>query len=157
MWEHPNVTWAAPDQLEAKLDTFLVGHGFAGVHVPNVGGGWFDVTITHRDYSIPSSATDPDPRAFETLEFALERLTARGGFAYIWQWGDSSRGQTPQQLPGGQGGAVDDRLNRYLAARLGPLPGWALGYGFDVDEWTSLAELSLKNSRDAMVRAAGAA
>jgi hypothetical protein len=35
----------------------------------------------------------------------------------------------------GKNGAVDRRLQRYIAARLGPLPGWSMGYGFDLQEW----------------------
>ena len=35
----------------------------------------------------------------------------------------------------GKNGRVDRRLQRYIAARLGPLPGWTMGYGFDLHEW----------------------
>jgi hypothetical protein len=40
-------------------------------------------------------------------------------------------------------GQVDQRLQRYLAARLGPLPGWTMGYGFDLDEWVGEEDLRL--------------
>jgi hypothetical protein len=37
---------------------------------------------------------------------------------------------------------VDKRLQRYIAARLGPLPGWTMGYGFDLWEWVSGEQLA---------------
>ncbi len=40
---------------------------------------------------------------------------------------------------GGHNGVVDRRLLRYIGARPGPLPGWTMGYGFDVFEWSSSA------------------
>ena len=36
---------------------------------------------------------------------------------------------------------ADQRLNRYIAARLGPLPGWSMGYGYDLHVWTDADEL----------------
>jgi hypothetical protein len=41
----------------------------------------------------------------------------------------------------GLNGKVDRRLQRYLAARLGPVPGWSMGYGFDLDEWVIQQDL----------------
>jgi hypothetical protein len=52
------------------------------------------------------------------------------------------RKQTPLGLAGGIIGAVDQRLQRYIAARLGPLPGWTIGYGFDLWEWVQGAQLT---------------
>jgi len=33
-------------------------------------------------------------------------------------------------------------LQRYIAARLGPIPGWTMGYGFDLHEWTNTEQLN---------------
>jgi len=42
-------------------------------------------------------------------------------------------------------GEVDRRLQRYIAARLGPLPGWTMGYGFDLDEWVTSEQIDAWN------------
>jgi len=54
--------------------------------------------------------------------------------------GDESRRQTPIRL-GGRNGPADRRLQRYIAARLGPMPGWTMGYGYDLDEWAAEKDL----------------
>ena len=41
----------------------------------------------------------------------------------------------------GLNGKVDRRLQRYICARLGPLPGWSMGYGFDLQEWVKQDQL----------------
>ena len=60
---------------------------------------------------------------------------------HTWAWGDASRSQTPRSLKGGMDGPIDRRLQRYIAARLGPVPGWSMGYGFDLDEWVKATQL----------------
>jgi hypothetical protein len=52
-------------------------------------------------------------------------------------WGDQERWYGPYDQPGGINGAEDRRLQRYIAARLGPLPGWTLSYGYDLNEWVT--------------------
>ncbi len=79
---------------------------------------------------------EPDIRTFEQLEAILYTVHQRGGRVHFWAWGDESRKWTPKGIPGGINGPVDKRLQRYIAARLGPLPGWSMGYGFDLNEWT---------------------
>ncbi|NOY41253.1 MAG: hypothetical protein GXP26_05390, partial [Planctomycetes bacterium] len=60
----------------------------------------------------------------------------------IWAWADDARKWTPNFGPlDGQNGSADRRLQRYIAARLGPLPGWSMSYGFDLDEWATEAEV----------------
>jgi hypothetical protein len=58
---------------------------------------------------------------------------------HLWVWGDEQRRQTP--ITWGVNGPVDRRLQRYIAARLGPLPGWTMGYGFDLWEWVKEDQL----------------
>ncbi len=76
----------------------------------------------------------PDPALFDTLEFAITYAHERGGRAHIWAWGDNDRKQTPNHLGDGFRGARHRRLIRYVAARLGPLPGWSMNFGFDTVE-----------------------
>lgn len=76
----------------------------------------------------------PDPALFDTLELAIKYAHERGGRTHIWAWGDNDRRQTPNHLGGGFRGQRHRRLIRYMAARLGPLPGWAMNFGFDTIE-----------------------
>jgi len=76
------------------------------------------------------------------LETIITTVHANGGRVHIWAWGDESRKWTPKGVRGGVNGEADRRLQRYIAARLGPLPGWTMGYGFDLHEWTNEAELN---------------
>ncbi|MCB9249861.1 MAG: hypothetical protein H6613_15565 [Ignavibacteriales bacterium] len=64
-------------------------------------------------------------------------VTARekGLHVHFWSWGDEQRNQTLVDVLGGINGVEDKRLQRYIAARLGPIPGWSMGYGFDLHEW----------------------
>ncbi len=76
----------------------------------------------------------PDPVLFDTLELAIKYAHERGGRTHIWAWGDNGRKQTPNHLGGGFRGKRHQRLIRYIAARLGPLPGWSMNFGFDTIE-----------------------
>ncbi len=84
-------------------------------------------------------STDPDPVSFSILEGIITRAHAKGGRVHIWAWGDQARHWTPVGV-GGINGAPDKRLQRYVAARLGPVPGWSMGYGFDLHEWTKTSQ-----------------
>ena len=86
-----------------------------------------------------SSDTDPDLdqpdlALFDSLELAIKYAHQRGGRTHIWAWGDNDRKQTPNHLGGGFRGKRHRRLVRYIAARLGPLPGWSMNFGFDTIE-----------------------
>ncbi|KAA3659018.1 MAG: DUF5060 domain-containing protein [Calditrichaeota bacterium] len=130
-----------PQKIDNDIAEFIDKHGFSGLHLDVVGGHWFD--ITKSDETVDPAATDPDFAAFETLENVITAVHAAGGMTHIWAWGDSSRLQTPNTLQGGINGAVDQRLQRYIAARLGPLPGWTMGYGYDLYEWVSESQLQV--------------
>ena len=80
---------------------------------------------------------EPDLTVFRMLESVITRIHQEGGRFHMWAWGDENRKWTPRGLRGGINGVVDRRLQRYIAARLGPIPGWSLGYGFDLHEWVS--------------------
>jgi hypothetical protein len=106
------------------------------VHVNNQ---WFKIGV--RPWSDHDSE-NPDLDTFERLEQIIITAYRRGCRVHFWAWGDESRKWTPKGLTGGVNGKADRRLQRYIAARLGPLPGWTMGYGFDLHEWTNEGQLN---------------
>jgi hypothetical protein len=101
--------------LDEGLQEFVVEHGFTGFHITNL-----------RDFLKNISY-------FEAIVLKTYRL---GGVTHFWIWGDKSRGQTPTTY-----GVDTDILYREIASRLGPIPGWTVGYGFDLFEWASAKEI----------------
>jgi hypothetical protein len=98
---------------------------------------WFRIgALSIDDFPGPADPDldQPDLALFDTLEFAIKYAHQRGGRAHIWAWGDNDRKQTPNHLGDGFRGARHRRLIRYIAARLGPLPGWSMNFGFDTVE-----------------------
>ena len=133
---NPQYYFDEPSHINSDIQTFLVGHGFNGFHIP-VYCRWFDITQSACDAVADSY---PDTRTFDTLESLISQVYAQGGMVHIWLWGDNAQKQNPGQL-GGINGVADQRLQRYIAARLGPIPGWTIGYGFDLWEWVTESEL----------------
>lgn len=137
MFGGPHVYYDDAAQIEESIQIFLVEHGFTGFHVP-VFCRWFDINeAACRDINVASP--NPDLRTFAALELLITKTYKAGGTVHLWAWGDDSRGQNPKKW--GINGTVDQRLQRYIAARLGPLPGWTIGYGFDLPEWVKGQEL----------------
>jgi len=128
-----------PDRIDADIQTFLVEHGFNGFHIA-VLCRWFDFDKL-RSHEIASSSPNPDPRTFEAIELLLQKVHAAGGVVHIWAWGDEQRRMTPRKW--GLNGKVDRRLQRYICSRLGPLPGWSMGYGWDLQEWAKEKDLRM--------------
>jgi len=133
---------AAPDYyygdwetVDDWIDTFFGEHGFNGFHIP-VMCRWADLDQTRCDQV---GDVNPDGRTFEALEILIRKAHAAGGCVHLWAWGDAAHHTTPSEW--GINGTDDLRIQRYIAARLGPLPGWTLGYGYDLDEWTTEAGL----------------
>jgi hypothetical protein len=123
------------DEVDAYF-TDAQKHGFEVIFIA-VCNSWFEHgTKAHTEHK----RTDPDPKSFALLENIITRIHAKGGRVHLWAWGDESRKWTPIGV-GGINGVPDLRLQRYLAACLGPLPGWTMGYGFDLHEWTKPAQL----------------
>jgi hypothetical protein len=157
MWDYitgtnsPRVFHKNPHLVERKINRFIIEHGFSGFHIPVIGGRWFDINAP-RD-RVESTMEEPDPRTFEALELLITRTHRAGGLVHIWPWGDHQRSQTPRSLAGGIGGVIDRRLQRYIAARLGPVPGWSMGYGFDLDEWVTSGQV--RDWRNSMHRHMG--
>lgn len=139
MYKDPDVLHNNPGQIDADIATFFTGHGFNGFHVI-VLCRWFDLHKTsYKDFA--TTHPNPDPRTFEALELLITKAHAAGGTVHLWAWGDEQRRMTPVGFDGGKNGPVDRRLQRYISARLGPLPGWSMGYGFDLQEWVSADDL----------------
>ena len=103
-----------PD-IAAGLEEFVEGHGFSGFHIINL-----------RDFM-------KNPSYFEAIVLDTYR---RGGVTHFWVWGDEQRRLTPSTY-----GVDVDLLYTEIAARLAPLPGWTVGYGFDLFEWASAGEI----------------
>ena len=142
MYDAPPEFLDHPEKVERDIQTFLVDHGFNGFHVP-VFCRWWDIYQEQYE-GIASEDPNPDPRTFEALELLIQKVHASGGMIHLWMWGDNDANhhQTPMKAGwGGKNGPVDQRLQRYLAARLGPIPGWTMGYGFDLEHWVEAEEL----------------
>jgi len=144
MYKHPLGISEEAERVEEDIQTFLLEHGFSGFHVP-VYCRWFDIEHD-RSSDIELDDPNPDVRTFEVLEQFITKVYDAGGVVHFWTWGDEARTQTPHKW--GLNGKIDCRLQRYMAARLGPIPGWAMGYGFDLDEWVT--EEQFKVWRDYM-------
>ena len=110
--------------IGGDIEEFIKGHGFTGFHFP-VAGDWFE-------------GKNPDPSVYAVLETIITRVHQSGGGCHIWLWGSNI-----DALDGGAMNDKDKRNLRYLAARLGPLPGWSMGYGFDVENgWVNREQLN---------------
>ncbi len=136
MYTSPHAYYNEPDVVDNDIQTFLIEHGFNGMHTM-VFCRWFD--INEPAYT-SIDEPNPDFRTFEALELLITKVHGAGGVVHIWLWGDEQRKQTP--IKWGKNGAEDKRLQRYIAARLGPVPGWTMGYGFDLHEWVVEEDLS---------------
>ncbi|MEE9429687.1 MAG: T9SS type A sorting domain-containing protein [Melioribacteraceae bacterium] len=118
--------------LEAK------NSGCTAVFSTVVGNSWFNFPTSSTSSGVKEN---PDPRTFRKLEEMISEARKIGQQVHIWAWGDEERGQTPIGIDGGINGISDKRLQKYIAARLGPLPGWSMGYGFDLHEWVDSSEV----------------
>ena len=142
MYDDPSAYHNNPEKIDRDIQTFMVEHGFNGFHVP-VLCRWLDID-QERYEGIDSADPNPDPRTFEALELLIMKVNSAGGMVHIWLWGDNdgNHHMTPMKKGwGGKNGRVDKRLQRYLAARLGPIPGWTMGYGFDLEHWVDEEDL----------------
>ncbi len=109
--------------VEEDIEEFVNGHGFTGFHF-SVEGDWF------KD-------ENPDPSIYRVLETFITRVHQLGGACHFWMWYRST-----DALNGERMNDKDQRNLRYLSARLGPLPGWSISYGVDVEnKWISQEDL----------------
>lgn len=135
MYAGPNFIKLNPARVDADLQEFLTGHGFTGIHVP-VFCSWYRINST----SCSSSDNIIDPETFTTLKDFIEKVNNQGGMVHLWLWGDSSRNQNPRAV--GFDLATEDRkILDALKYYLGNTPGWTIGYGYDLFEWTTKTDL----------------
>jgi len=128
----------SPESLSALMQK-AQNLGFDIVYGHSVAGGWFD---QDDEYRVRPSDKNPSIQTFEVLEAAIEQVSEAGMVLHLWQWGDAARQATSHSLPNGFLGEEDQRLMRYIAARLGPLTGWTMSYGFDLQEYTNVDEMN---------------
>ena len=125
----------------AKMRKFVAEfndeHGFNGGHISTIGHGLFNASSNEKLSSAPEF---PDVRTFEALEAAAKEWSDRGGWLHLWMWGKGESGDFAK-LPGGYNGTASRRINHYIAARLGPVPGWSMGIGWDVEFWADEKKL----------------
>lgn len=131
--------------MRAAIDDLLdevEENGFRALFV-GVWNQWFELGASRWDRH---GSVDPDLATFRLLDTMIARAHERGLALHIWQWGDEERRWTPIGVgrdvgEDGINGVADRRLQRYVAARLGPLPNWTMAYGFDLHEWVTPAEV----------------
>ena len=144
MYSDPHLFYQNSAKIDKDIKLFIEKHGFSGFHV-GIYCRWFDIDGTFiKNYrpECKSSYKNPDIRTFEAIENLIFKTYNAGGVVHLWAWGDNQRRHNANYLDGGINGNVDQRLQRYIAARLGPLPGWTMGYGFDLWEWVNKNQLN---------------
>jgi hypothetical protein len=119
-----------PEVYDRAIEDYVLKHGTSVIFAGSVANRWFDINVERWD---EHDSENPDLRTFEALEKAIVHFHKMGLHMHIWMWGDEDRRWT-QVGVGGINGEPDRRLQRYIAARLGPLPGWSMSYGFDLGE-----------------------
>jgi hypothetical protein len=135
----PHFWYDNPD-LYNELDAAIAeirSYGCSILYSGIIANRWFDISTQRHD---EHSSTEPDLRTFEALEQVIVYLHSQGMHLHMWAWGDEYRKMTPIGA-GGINGIPDRRVQRYVAARLGPIPGWTMGYGFDLQEWVTEGEI----------------
>ena len=124
-----------PEARSRAIDTLLErvsAHGMDALFL-SISHGWFEYgALSYRDHD----SEDPSLVSFEVLDSVITAANDRGIHVHLWAWGDEERRRTPIGV-GGINGPADRRLQRYIAARLGPLPGWTMSYAFDLEEWVT--------------------
>jgi CubicO group peptidase (beta-lactamase class C family) len=135
-WTAVSPTFSDPQRFAAYLDE-VEAHG-CNAAFALLANQWFQAGAAS---SGDHESINPDPATFRALEQAIVAAHRRGMHLEIWAWGDEQRRWTPIGA-GGINGAPDRRVQRYIAARLGPLPGWTMSYGFDLNEWVKPGEVT---------------
>ncbi|MBN2105229.1 DUF5060 domain-containing protein [bacterium] len=123
----PNPAYQDQVSTDERIQTFIAGHGFSGFHF-TCACQWFQ--LGEGTWDNLSEDPNPDPETFQCVEYVIAETHAAGGMVHIWQWGDAQHRASISRW--GYDSDVHHRLLRYIAGRLGPLPGWSMGYGFDL-------------------------
>ncbi|MFW6185445.1 MAG: DUF5060 domain-containing protein [Halobacteriota archaeon] len=133
----PHYYFNNSEKIEEDVQELLVEQGFSGFST-GIHCRWFHIDNKKCDMD----EKNPDIRTFEAIEDMLSETNKNGKMIHFFKWGDTQRTHTCDDIDGGCNGYVDKRLQRYIAARLGPLPGWTMSYGYDLDEWTNEDKIS---------------
>ncbi|MBD3275271.1 MAG: DUF5060 domain-containing protein [Candidatus Marinimicrobia bacterium] len=139
-WSSGRVDTAA---VKETVWEFIIETGFTGLHFSGGGGWWFNIfdKNTRDDHGNPIGEQDPDQRTFNVMEEFLTRAYEQGAATHIWMWGSDGWGEEGPEGIGGPMSVTDKRILRYIAGRLGPIPGWSMGYGYDLHAWADADEL----------------
>lgn len=147
MMRPPKGYWAdgrvVTQAIAETVQEFIHEHGFTGFHFSGIAGAWFDIELSDTKDSDdkPIGPQNPDPRTFRVFEEFLIRSYQAGAATHIWMWGADSHADSGPEGIGGPMSKTDQRILRYIAARLGPIPGWSMGYGYDLHAWADEDEL----------------
>jgi hypothetical protein len=136
-FEKRGFNWSS-GEIDNMLNTYMNDEGFNGVFV-FMAGYWVDINASGARFS----NKNPDLQSFNILEEIIKKTHSKGGVTHIWYNGDCSRSQCVDYAfgSGGAGSAGEKRLLRYIGARLAPMPGWIMGYGYDIPEFANTSEL----------------
>jgi len=144
MYSSPLHFYQNESQIDKDIQTFLIDHGFDGFHIPG-SAYWFNLESISSTEILSKHGDNPNPdvRVFEALELLISKVHKIEKTVHIWLWGDETDNWTQVALKGGINGEVDQRLLRYISARLGPLPGWTMEYGFDNWRWVNSSQVNI--------------
>lgn len=104
--------------------------------------GWFNTEKSphhNATASIGKDQSNPDIKTFEVLETLISEFYKTEGALHILWWHHMEG--NPGNLKGGTNGPVDERLQRYVAARIGMLPGVVHSYGIDMHNYVNEQQL----------------
>jgi hypothetical protein len=128
---------ADADLVQAYLDDTR-NYGFDTIYV-QVSNNWFRLGA---ERGTDHDSVNPDPETFRILEDVITTAHRQGMRVHLWAWGCHSVDDwTPARVEGGINGPADRRVQRYIAARLAPLPGWTMNYGFDLHRCLTVPQL----------------
>lgn len=142
-------TWGGPANADNRASYIQQAkdHGTNAIYL-NVSNQWFKNGVRGWD-GLTSEDLNPDQAVFSAIEDLITDAHAQGVNVHIWSWGDNAddRRWIPPPVSqvgteGGINGTADRRIQRYIADRLGALPGWSMGVGFDLFEWTDQDQVS---------------
>lgn len=130
-------------KMNRVIREFIVETGFTGFHFAGGGGRWFNITENNTldEQENPTGEQDPDMRTFKVMEEFLVRSYQQEAATHIWMWGSDKWASSGPAGIGGPMSVTDKRILRYIAGRLGPIPGWSMGYGYDLYAWADAEQL----------------
>ena len=139
---HTHTVFEENNQYIIDLINEAIAHGCNTVFLGAVENRWWKYGVSsYKDHS----SDQPDPATFRKIENMILLAHSMGAHVHIWMYGDEDGNDygTPIGIAGGVNGYAEKRVLRYLAARLGPLPGWTMGRGYDLHEWSPENEVKV--------------